>query len=441
MENKLITGPVMGTLVRFLVPMILTGLLQQSYTIVDSIILGNFVGEHALGSITCSYVVIDLFLMALIGMAGGCTILTAHLIGRGERDRLASLARAGMIAIGVTAAVCAVLGMVFSTPFLRLLDTPTEILNTSSQYMAVAMLGLPFIGLYNMAAGLVRGMGNSRIPLYGIMISSGLNIGLDLLFVAVFGWGIMGAAAATVISQVVSAAYLATAMVKDTGMNSQTKADWRLFGEGMRLALPQIAPSGFKSFGRVLLQDVMNAFGAVVVNGIGTAYKVDSVIMIPMMNTTTAVAVFTGQNIAAGNKDRCKKGLWCSILLNVCYALLAVVTLLFVGRPLIGIFGVTPAVKEIAFTFLLLMASFYILFGVGNVFSGYLQGIKDVTAASMIASSGMGVRVVFSYLLRGWIGWYVVAVAEILSWVSSAGLFYLRYRIKTKSRVDGTNSV
>lgn len=439
MEGRMTEGSIAKALVRFSVPLILSGLLQQLYSWADALIVGNFVGESSLAAIGATGTISFFFIAIIQGFSVGISVLVSQAYGRGDTDRVTRTAATFvMFLLGVSLLLLG-LALGLHRPLLRLMGTPEDIFALSAEYLFIIFLGLPVMALYNLYSAVLRGIGDSRTPLLAIVISSGTNVLLDILFVAGLGWGVGGAAAATVISQVMMVAFLMLyAPRRHAAMRFRlgTRAvDRDILREGMSLGLPTALQSSVHSFGGLLLQNVMNSFGTQVVAGITTAYRIDSLGLLPTSNIGAGVSTFAGQNKGAGNLDRARKGLRAGTVISLVTSLVTTVGFVLGGASLMRLFGVSEPVVAIGRDFLYFCAVFYPVFGVQCAFMGYLQGMGDVRFAAFVSISSLGLRIVLSYLFAAAAGHSIIAYSEMVSWVYGMLLCMGRYWFKFRKAV------
>lgn len=418
-------------LLLFAVPLILSGLLQQLYNIVDSLIIGNVVGETALAATGASGPVLNVFIYVITGLVSGCTILVSHAWGAGDTRQTGRIAATFALFLTGAAVLVAALGFATHGWLLGLLHTPEPLMQGAADYLRIVFLGIPFLTFYNLAGAVLRGVGNSRTPLAAIVLSSLVNVGLDLLLVWGLGWGIRGAAVATMAAQVLAAAYLLWYLRRGHGgfaFSLRGNVSAPVLREGLLLSLPRVIQSGVSSAGSLLLQSVMNSFGVDVVAAITTSYKIDSLAILPVLNVSTAISVFAGQSIGAGQRERARQCLRKGTQVAFGVAVGITVLLLTGGRWMIGLFGVTETVMDLGQRFFWFLGAFYPLLAFKESIAGFLMGLKDVNYAAAVNILSLGLRVALSYLLREPLGSDVIAVSEICSWVFALACFALRYR-------------
>ena len=298
-------------------------------------------------------------------------------------------------------------------------------------------IGIPFLAVYNTCCAVLRGLGDSRAPFLSVLVCSVVNVVLDLVFVAGLRMGTGGAAIATVLSQIVMTVYLMWyAMVKYPAL--RFRPGQRLFrrdtaGEGTRFGLPPAIQSGTSSFGNILLQRFMNGFGDQTVAAITTAYRVDSVLLLPIINFGSGIATVVGQNIGAGRPERAKQALKTGAAMIAGVSLLLALLILLAGGPLIAMFGLTPESVEIGRQFFIRLATFYVVYGLAMAVRGYLEGLGDMAFSGAAGIAALLVRIAGSYALAGVFGRMVIAYAEAISWLVLLGLYLLRYAWKSRA--------
>ncbi len=439
MSQSKVAPSVFQQLLGFTVPLILTGLLQQLYSITDSLILGNFVGQSALTAVGSASSLLNVFLFVITGLVTGCTIMVSHAFGARDYKAIGRITVTFSVFLTLGGIIAGVLGALSNRSLLVLLNTPVEFLQDAVVYLTIMMIGMPFLVFYNLSSAVVRGIGDSKTPLYALIITSIVNISLNLLFVLGFQAGIAGSAWATVLSQMLSAFFLLLVLRKMLRnfqfQPSLAAIDLPIFREGLRLSLPRVLLSFISSGGSMLLQNVRNGLGYDAVTAITTAYKIDTLIVLPATNIATAVTIFTGQSLGAADRQRAEEGLKKGLQIVLLYTVVAAVLLITVGSYVLGFFGISDQIVALGQRFFLLCALFYPIMGIKEVLLSYLQGCKDVTFVSFCAIAALFVRVGLSYLLVDRLGFDVIAVAEMASWVFAACLAYRRYRTMKKRAI------
>ena len=420
MAKDMTKGSLFRALIEFSIPLILSGILQQLYSWADAFIVGNIEGGQALAAIGSTTSIVYLFTGAITGFTGGLSILAARYFGEGKQETQGRLLSAFSIVMGVFFSALCVFGIAGLKPILRVLDIPEDVYAMAGDYLRIVLVGVPFLAVYNVYCAVLRGCGDSKAPFYSVMVSSIANIFLDLLLVGVFRWSVVGAAAATILSQIVMTVFI----ILYTGKRYESLrinkgeelVNREILREGFFFSIPLTLNSIINSLGNVILQSFMNSFGSITVAAISTAYRVDSIIMLPVMNLGAGISTITSQNLGAGQKDRVKKGLYVGIgIMAVVAAFMTIIVINF-GGTLVALFGIEEESVMVGKAFFRALAMFYVLFSVSVAIRGYIQGIGDVNYTTIVGMSSLAVRIVMSYLLRPVLGNMVIAWAEVISW-------------------------
>lgn len=421
MKNDMTQGSIAKNLVLFTVPLILSGLLQQLFNWADAFIVGNIEGETALGGIGASTSLYNLFVTVIVGFSSGISVLTAQTYGMGEMRRIRSILSSFTVLCGGVFLLTAALGISFTGSILRLLDTPAGIFAPGRDYLQILFAGIPFLAVYNTYSAVLRGLGDSRAPFLSVLVCSVVNVILDILFVAGLRWSTAGAAAATVISQAAMTLFIVIYAVRKypalrfrPGRNVLDRA---AVAKGLKFSLPPAVQSGTSSVGNLVLQRFMNGFGEQTVAAITTAYRVDSVILLPIINMGSGIATVTAQNIGAGRQERAGKVLKTGAVIMAVISLVLTGLVLAAGAYLISLFGLTPEAVQIGKEFFFSIAGFYLVYGTAMALRGYLEGHGDMLFSGIAGIASLGVRIAASYALADRFGNMVIAYAEAFSWI------------------------
>ncbi|MBQ7795093.1 MAG: MATE family efflux transporter [Lachnospiraceae bacterium] len=420
MAKDMTKGSLVRALIEFSIPLILSGVLQQLYSWADAFIVGNIEGGTALAAIGSTTSIIYLFTGAIQGFTNGISILAARYFGEGKDEVQRKLLSSFTVAMGVFFVALSALGVCFVEAILQILDTPADIYQMSGEYLRIVLIGIPFIAVYNVYSAVLRGCGDSKAPFYAVLVSSLANIVLDLVFVGGFRWSVAGAAAATAISQIAMTLFMIGYTMKRYEILrfrlGKNLVDRKVLQEGSTFSLPLTINSMISSLGSVALQSFMNSFGSTTVAAISTAYRVDSIIMLPVMNLGAGISTVTSQNLGAGQKQRVKKGLYVGVGIMTAVSVLMTVFVIRFGGTLVALFGISEESVAIGKAFFQALAMFYLLFGISVAIRGYIQGIGDVQFTSFIGISSLAVRIGMSYALKPFFGNMVIAYAEVISW-------------------------
>ena len=440
MGRDMTRGSIARALVLFTVPLVLSGMLQQIFNWVDAFIVGNVEGELALGGIGATTALYNLFVLVITGFTSGLSVLAAQRCGMGEENKLYKLLFTFVLLLGGVFLVIAVLGIIFTRPILKLLDTPENMLDISAGYLRLILVGVPFLAVYNTYSAILRGLGDSRAPFLSVLVCSVMNAGLDIVLVAGLRYGAAGAAAATAISQGAMTVFILLYTVKKYPTLRfrlrETRAGREETAEGSRFGLPPAIQSGVSSAGSILLQRFMNGFGDQTVAAVTTAYRVDSVLLLPIINFSSGVATVTAQNIGAGNLERAKRVLKTGSYMVAVISLCLSVLIFFAGEYVIAIFGLTPESVAIGKEFFRTVSTCYLVYGLAMTVKGYLEGTGDMVFSGLASILSLMTRILFSYAFVRWTGRTTIAYAEMFSWAVLLGLCLLRLGWKRSVRSE-----
>jgi len=366
---------------RFAVPMLVGHMFQQLYTFVDQIIVGRFLGKEALASVGASFPVIFTLIALIIGIATGGTIVISQFFGAKNFTKVKRAIDTIFILMGVFAVIMTVVGLSFSEQIFQLIKLPEELMPTANAYFSIYVSGLVVFFGYNGVAAILRGLGDSTTPLYFLVLATVLNIGLDLLFIVKLGWGIEGAALATIIAQgtafIVAVFYLNKTHELIKFNIREFSFDWEIFRQSLRIGLPTGLQQTFVALGMMALMGIVNGFGTDVVAAYTAAGRLDSLAIIPSMVFSTALSTFVGQNIGAGKIDRVKRGLTRTMMMASATAIGITLLVIVFKLPLMRLFTLDQTVINIGGEYLTIVTSFYLLFTGMFVYGGVMRGAGD----------------------------------------------------------------
>ena len=379
--RDLTVGSVGKNILRFAMPMLVGHMFQQLYTFVDQIIVGRFLGKEALAAVGASFPVIFTLIALIIGIATGGTIVISQFFGARDFTRVKRAIDTIFIVMGVFAVLMTVIGISFAEQIFRLINLPEELMPLATNYFTIYVSGLIVFFGFNGVAAILRGLGDSITPLYFLVISTLLNIGLDLLFIVKLGWGIEGAAFATLIAQgtaFIIAVFYLNRNHELIRFNLRDFAfDWEIFRQSIRIGLPTGVQQAFVALGMMALMRIVNGFGTDVVAGYTAAGRLDSLAVIPSMVFAQALATFVGQNIGAGKIDRVKKGLARTLLMSSAVAIVITLLIIVFKYPLMSLFTRDQGVIDIGGDYLTIVTAFYLLFTAMFTYGGVMRGAGD----------------------------------------------------------------
>lgn len=420
---------ILKKLMLFSIPLILSGLLQQMFSWVDAFIVGNFVGERALASIGATGSIYSLFINLMVGFTSGLSVLAAQDYGGGNMQRVRRILSGYSGLLGVVFGIVALIGLFFSNGILRLMDTPQTLMADAGTYIRILFVAVPFLAVYNTYSAVLRSLGNSRAPFIAVVISSVVNALLDLLLVAVFRFGTAGAAVATAVSQIAMTVYIIFyACRRYPFLRFHPFRMGKPERDGCRYGMPPAVQSGVTSVGNLILQRFMNGLGENTVAAITTAYRVDSVLLLPIVNFSTGISTMVAQNIGAGDKETARKIFKLGSLAMAVISIALTLVILVTGEFLISIFGLTAESVRIGDDFFKAIAGFYIIFGLSMAIRGYLEGTSDLVFSGVTGILTLAVRILGSYALVGVFGNMVIAYAEAIAWIFQLIVLLVRYR-------------
>lgn len=415
----------------FSIPLILSGLLQQLFNWVDALIVGNILGETALAGVGATSSLYNLFVTSAVGFTSGLSVLFAQQYGEGKHTNNRKLLAEYSVLLTVVFAIASAVGTALAAPALELMDTPEALFDYAKDYLIIILSGIPFLALYNTYSAMLRGMGNSLVPFLSVLISSAVNGVLDYVFIAFLKTGVSGAAAATVISQIAMTVCVIVYTVKkypELRFSPFRLKELRgMESAGIRYGMPPTVQSSVSSVGNLFLQGFMNGFGDCTVAAITTAYRVDSVLLLPIVNFSTAISTLTAQEIGAGDRKATEK------ILKIGSAMMSVISfvltalILLSGRYLLSMFGLSSESEAIGEMFFGAIAPFYIIYGLSMSIKGCLEGKSDLLFSGAVGIISLGVRIICSYAFVGIWGNMVVAYAEAFSWIFMLIVFLCRY--------------
>lgn len=422
------TGSPIRLTITFALPIMLGNIFQQMYTMTDTAILGQFAGVEALSALGSA----DWLSWVIYGVIGGVMqgfcIPAAQRFGAGDLNGLKRCVRTMLVLAACVAAFFTIAGTALAEPLLKLIRTRPELLRAAATYLWILAGGAVLTTAYNLLAGLLRAVGNSRVPLYAMVASSVTNIALDLLFIRGFSWGVAGAAAATVIAQGVAAAIclfqvlaipeLKPERVPPTGGN--LKAERSDAGLLLRLAAPMAFAQAMISFGGLIVQSEINTLGFAYVAGFTATNKLYGLMEMAAVSFGFAITTFTGQNLGAGKLDRIRSGMRSFTVIGVCIALIMSAILFVIGRACLSLFietGAAPEVMETALRYLKTMAAALFVLYLLYVFRSALQGAGDTVMPMVSGIAEFVGRTGCAILLTRLIGTGAIYWAESVAWL------------------------
>lgn len=419
----------------FAVPLILGNLFQQFYTTVDSVIVGQFVGEDALAAVGASYSLTSVFIMIAIGGGIGAGVITSQYLGAGNYGKMKTSVFTALNSFLGLSIVLGIIGFMANEQILRALNTPENIMADAVLYLKIYFVGLPFLFMYNILSSVFNALGNSKTPLYLLIFSSLLNIVLDLVMVKVFGLGVAGVAVATLFAQGLSAVISFRLLMRQLKSYQTKEERYRLFDPAMlgnmfKVALPSMLQQSIVSIGMLLVQSVVNGFGSSVLAGYTAGMRIESICIVPMIALGNAVSTFTAQNLGAGKPERVKRGYVAGMKIVAVFAVLICLFLTLLHDPIINAFleeGSDITAYETGTSYLSFIAFFFVFIGLKAITDGVLRGAGDVVVFTLANLVNLGIRVTFAFTMAGILGVKAVWFAVPIGWATNYLISFIRY--------------
>lgn len=435
MEKDMTVGKPASVIINFTIPILIGNIFQQFYNMADAIIVGRCVGNKALAAVGSTGTFMFLIYGLVTGMTVGFTVSTAQRFGAGDMDGMRkSVASAIKLAAIVTALMTAVT-MIFMRPMLRLMNTPSDIFDDAYSYIMIICAGIAAQVLYNMLSAILRALGNSKTPLYFLILSALLNIGLDLVFIKVFGMGAAGAAYATVISQLIAGIASFIYIITKVPLLHLKKEDWAydrvLVGSQLKVGFPMALQYSITAIGTTMVQAALNKLGSTAVASYTAAGKIEQIAGQAYVAIGTTMATYCAQNRGAGRIDRIKEGFKSATCMGFIYSIIAGALIFFFGKYMTYLFVSEDISEVIGYvdTYLRCISLFFIPLTIVNVHRNGIQGMGFGVLPMMAGVAeliGRGVASVVAAHYRSYIG---ICMGGPAAWVLAAALLIWMYHM------------
>lgn len=426
-------GNPIGHILKFALPLLVGNVFQQLYNMVDSLVVGNFVGANALAAVGNCSAVNSLFFALANGLAIGIGILAAQYFGAHDEEKIKAVIANAVYALGTVAIVMSVFGILLTPQVMWLLGTPDTILSDSVLYMRVTCAGMLGIAFYNGAAAILRALGDSRTPLYFLILSSIVNVVLDLVFVLQLGMGVFGVGLATIIAEFVSAIACLVYAYRRVSFFRLRKEDMqpdkKIIIRSFQLGIPIAMQSAMISLSCMVLQGVINSFGESVMAASNIINRIEQLVQQPFSSLHAALTTYAGQNIGARDTERVRKGYRQSAMVAVGFGLLTIPIAYLFGENIIGAFVKDAEVIAIGTTALHINSLFYAVVGMIHVSRAVLNGCGDTGFALMNGLTEVVCRVCYSQLFTRIpaLGYWGIWVTTAATWTTTAIVCIIRY--------------
>ena len=437
-QNSMLTENPIKSIITFALPIMFSSLLQYNYTLVDNIIVGRYISTDALAAAGSVGPINSFIIGTALGLTSGFSIPVAHAFGAGDKKKLTRYASNSISLAFLIGLVIVVIAHLISDPLLKLIGTDEDIIGMSSAYINILYYGVPIQMLSNNFTALARAVGESKKPLYFFCVSVVVNFVLDLLFVKEFGWGIEGAALATLISYMVACSLGAIYIMKfnkDIDLHLRDlKPDFKVSLQQIKLGIPVSLQFTMTSIGSMCLQSVVNSFGKEIVAGFTAAARVENLTNLPMSALGVATQTFVGQNYGSGNYERIIKNVKKIFLLNIVVSVFMSITLYTIGEPMVKLFmdEINPEMLAGAKRYILAIAQCYSGVAVLFVMRNTLQGLGFTYSNSIAGVGEFFGRLSVAFILTPILGFDAVCYAGPAAWLLADIPLIIIYLIKQR---------
>lgn len=438
MEKDMTKGSTLKSILFFTFPLFVGNIFQQFYNMVDTIIVGRYISEDALAAVGSTGSINFLILGFMLGITTGFTILTAQRFGAGDIEGMKkTVGSAIILSIGVTL-VLTIVSVLLMRPLLELINTPANIIEDAYTYITIICLGMLTQAIYNLLSSVLRALGNSKVPLYFLVLSAGLNIILDLLFIINFKMGVAGAAIATVIAQGVSGVGCFIYIMKKVPVLKLKREHWKLdlncvknqFQNGIPMALQ----FSITAIGTIMVQAALNKLGSTAVAGYTAASKIEQLVIQSFTAIGVAMATFCAQNKGAGKIDRIRKGVRQSSVICIAFGIISGIVFIYYGKYLVAIFTkeVSVDMMNYAQIYMNVAGSFFAVLGLIFVYRNAMQGMGFGFMPMMAGVAELGSRCIVAVIASGVGSFFGICLANPFAWFAATSLLMVSYAITMK---------
>lgn len=424
-------GRILPQMIRFALPVLLGMLCQRIYNFADAYIVGKFLGDEALAAVSIAGSAMYLVTSIMLGLTTGVSVVISQYYGAGKQEKVAETFVTSIYVAAISAVVITAAGVIGGKPLLVLLQTSEELMDQAWTYLLIIFIGSSGSMLYNWIAAVLRSLGNSVVPVIFLIISSVLNIVLDLIFVACIPMGVAGAALATVLAQVISGVLCLIYAWRILPFLRFTRDQMKMNSEIAKLILTYGVPTGLQmsiiSISDMTLQAVVNTYGTALIVAYGVCIKVEGLGWQLSDAIGTSLGTFVGQNIGAGKIDRVKKGVKCASLMNlVCYGVFCPVVFLFAEKIMKAFTEVTESIQY-GIEYMHIFSGFFFIGGFIGIFHNVLRAAGDVKVTILMGISEVITRIGFSFLFNEWFGYYGLWWVSPITWCCATLIGAVRY--------------
>lgn len=444
MTKDMTTGSPVKLILFFSIPLLIGNIFQQFYSMVDTIIVGKFLGVKALAAVGSTSSMSFLILGFILGLCSGFSVLISQRFGANDNEGLKEAIASSIILSIAMAIIITIISIFTAKPLLRLMNTPKDIINNSYSYIVIIYAGTFAAFFYNMISSILRSIGDSKTPLYFLIVSSILNIVLDLVFIINFKIGVAGAAYATVISQGVAGLLCLVYTAKKYPILKLEKKHFitgtKHFVTHLKIGLPMALQFSITAIGVIILQSAINSFGSNVVAAHTAASKVEQLVMQPSITFGVTMATYCAQNLGAGNIERIKEGVKKCTMINIIIGLISGFILILFGEFFIKMFisNSDNSVIDTAKLYLTTVSIFFIPLSLIFIYRNALQGMGYTFIPMMAGFYELLARTVVAFTLPTFIGYLGICIASPVAWLSAAIPLAFDYRRKINTLLNDT---
>ena len=446
-EIDMVNGPLFGKILRFSIPLMLSGILQLLFNAADIIVVGQFTGSHAMAAVGSTGSLNNLIINIFIGLSTGSSVLMAMYYGARDRENIDDLVHTSILLAIVSGAVLIVVGIALAGPLLLLMGTPDDVLPLAELYMRIVFCGMPALMIYNFGSGILRAVGDTKRPLMFLTAAGIINVVLNLFFVIAFGMGVAGVALATIISQYISALLVLRCLIHTDSAYKLTLSRLRIskekFVQIVRIGLPAGVSGAVFSISNVLIQSSVNSFGSITMAGNAAAQNIEGFIYTAMNSLYQASINFTSQNFGAGKSERIVRVLICCHIIVAAVGVILGVGAMLLGPELLHIYSSDPDVIHYGLIRLNIISITYFLCGMMDVACGSIRGMGysiTPTIVSLLGACALRVLWIFSIfqvdrsLFVLYVSYPVSWAVTFLAHMACFVVFFRRYKLGIRQK-------
>ena len=450
MTKDMTQGSPVKHILLFSIPLLIGNVFQQFYSMVDTIIVGRFVGVDALAAVGSTGSLVFLINGFALGLTSGFSVMVSQRFGANDEKGLRKAVSSSVVLCTALVIILTTISLIAAKPLLHLMNTPDNIFNDAYTYVAIIFAGIITTVAYNMMASILRALGDSKSPLYFLIISSILNIVLDLVFIINFKMGVAGAAYATIISQGVSAVLCFIYILKKYAILKLSRKDYNvkksMYIRHLKIGIPMALQFSITALGLITVQGALNVLGSTVIAAYTASSKALQLVMQPAVTYGVTMATYCGQNLGAKRYDRIKDGVNKAVKISIITSIIAGIVLISFGTQFVKLFIENPNAQIIAYSKQVLTISgiFFIPLGLIFIFRNALQGIGESFVPMMAGVAELGARALVAFTLPAFWGFFGICLADPIAWIAASvplALYYHRTIKKLLAKYDTSDEV